>query len=182
VAALSSGDPPQKHSPPTEHFPDTARRRQVQVRRSPTPDHPDPPTPSTGGGIPLGARRLDHGQREGVPEASPHPRHRPHPSRAALPDPWDYRTATPPERRQTAFSPQGHQPTPRRPLPVLDLPEEASRVLLGGPMPCAAEAVRTSCSWSILKLMHASINAGGDACIDRRPTPSPVERVQPKTR
>ena len=49
--------------------------------------------------------------------------------------------------------------------------------------PCAAGAVRTSCSWAILKLMHASINAGGDACIGRlftsRPTRSTGERVQP---
>jgi hypothetical protein len=37
----------------------------------------------------------------------------------------------------------------------------------GWALPCAAEAVRTSCSWSILKLMHVSIYGGGDACIDR---------------
>jgi hypothetical protein len=39
-------------------------------------------------------------------------------------------------------------------------------------MSCAAGAVRTSCSWAILKLMHVSINAGGDACIDRVNGPS----------
>jgi hypothetical protein len=33
---------------------------------------------------------------------------------------------------------------------------------------CAAGAVRTSCSWAISKVMHVSINAGGDACIGRR--------------
>jgi hypothetical protein len=54
------------------------------------------------------------------------------------------------------------------------------------PAPCAAGAVRTSCSWAILKLMHVSINAGGcmhrSAFFTSRPTRSPVERVQPKTR
>jgi hypothetical protein len=35
------------------------------------------------------------------------------------------------------------------------------------PSPCAAAAVRDFPSWSILKLMHVPIYAGGAACIDR---------------
>jgi hypothetical protein len=61
--------------------------------------------------------------------------------------------------------------SPNQPRECLARPEPSLRGPAGPSrppsLPCAAEAVRTSCSWSILKLMHASINAGGDACIDR---------------
>jgi hypothetical protein len=47
----------------------------------------------------------------------------------------------------------------------------------GWAMSCAAGAVRTSCSWGILKLMHASINAGG--CMHRSGQQAPAQ--QPST-
>jgi hypothetical protein len=82
-------------------------------------------------------------------------------------------------------APRLPHPPPEPALPAHDRLEEG----VTGPSchrwpSCAAGAVRTSCSWAILKLMHVSINAGGDACIGRlftsRPTRSPVKRVQPK--
>jgi hypothetical protein len=57
--------------------------------------------------------------------------------------------------------------------PLLVLSPSLRTLWVGHRWPsCAAGAVRTSCSWAILKLMHASINAGGDACIGRVNGPS----------
>ena len=142
---------------PSRTIPEYGAARQVQ---GPQVDHPgtsDPPTPSHGGGIRRGARRLDHGQREGVPEVSPHPQSSPRPSRAADADSVGIRRRTESERRQTAFSPKAitpHPPAslarPGPPPPSLTGPSSTT------PMPCAAEAVRTSPSWSIFVFMQVS--------------------------
>jgi hypothetical protein len=94
---------------------------------------------------------------------------RPRPSRATLPNPWGYGVKEPHRSPPAALPISGYpRPPPEPALPAHDRLEEGVTGPCCHRWPlCAAGAVRDSPSWAILKLMHVSIYAGGDACIDR---------------